>query len=71
MSVTSDFENRTGLAVPGATTKACSYCKCSCDDLFAPFDSGEATLCSDCQMEAENEIAEQDVMDSLQDYPYY
>ena len=38
--------------------KICTACKFETPVLFAPFNEGEELYCSDCQMEAENEINE-------------
>lgn len=38
--------------------KTCKSCDFKTEDLFAPFDDGEKIYCSDCQMEAENEMQE-------------
>lgn len=68
MSITSEFENRTGLAVPGAITEICADCKCSCDVLLAPFCGNygdEAEFCSDCIHEIESQIRDNDELAEL------
>ena len=63
MSIKSDFEKRTGLVV---AAKGCRFCGID-EPLFAPFDEGKKEFCSDCQMEAENEMNENEEFDTLQD----
>ena len=45
--------------------ETCIKCNFETDDLFAPFDKGVKDLCSDCQMETENEINENQMDDYL------
>jgi|TARA_R110000744_G_C19359286_1_gene561270 hypothetical protein len=46
------------LAEMVTPVKKCDNCKCEVKTLFAPFDEGEELYCSDCQMEVENDINE-------------
>jgi hypothetical protein len=43
--------------------KSCKCCGYETNDLFAPFDKGQKQYCSDCQMEAENEMQENEQYD--------
>ena len=43
--------------------KTCKSCKEESAELYAPFDSGAAIYCTQCQMDAET-----DEMDSADDY---